>query len=179
MYDKFTFALSISVAVCCIVAGWRCRSHIDCGWSSRRQYVTVIIIMQRLTHRVSVIRTTNHKRRLFYVTSLRADSKANSHCHARHNKTVLSVLRPLRWCELDSRQLRTVTDRKLEVRTRWEQWSTGTPDTTETGPSSVAVWIGQKYDDMADLLLGINIWSTVRLMCDEWQLMSNTSVQFF
>jgi len=30
-------------------------------------------------------------------------------------KTVLSVSRPLRWCELDSRQLKTVADRKFEV----------------------------------------------------------------
>jgi len=39
----------------------------------------------------------------------------NSHRHARHDKTVLSVSCPLRWCELDSRQLRTVADRKVEV----------------------------------------------------------------
>jgi len=41
--------------------------------------------------------------------------KANSHRHARHDKTVLSVSRTLRWCELDSRQLKTVADRKFEV----------------------------------------------------------------
>jgi len=41
--------------------------------------------------------------------------KANSHRHARRGKAVLSVWRPLRWCELDSRQLKTVADRKFEV----------------------------------------------------------------
>jgi len=35
--------------------------------------------------------------------------------HARHDKTVLSVSRPLRRCELDSRQLKTVADRKFVV----------------------------------------------------------------
>ena len=39
--------------------------------------------------------------------------KANSHRHARHDKTVLSVSRPLRRCELNSRQLKTVVDGKL------------------------------------------------------------------
>jgi len=38
----------------------------------------------------------------------------------RHDKTVLSVSRPLRRCELDSRQLKTVADRKSEVSTRSE-----------------------------------------------------------
>jgi len=46
---------------------------------------------------------------------------ANSHRHARHDKTVLSVSRTLRRCELDSRQFKTVADRKFEVRTRLEQ----------------------------------------------------------
>jgi len=41
--------------------------------------------------------------------------KANSHRHARHDKTVLSVLRLLCQCELDSRQLKTVANRKYEV----------------------------------------------------------------
>jgi len=50
--------------------------------------------------------------------------KANSHRNAGRDKTVLSVSRPLRWwCELDSRQLETVGDRKFEVRTRSEQSS--------------------------------------------------------
>ena len=50
--------------------------------------------------------------------------KANSHRNAGRDKTVLSVSRPLRWwCELDSRQLATVGDRKFEVRTRSEQSS--------------------------------------------------------
>jgi len=39
--------------------------------------------------------------------------KANSRRDARHDKTVLSVSRPLRRCELDSRQLKTVADRKF------------------------------------------------------------------
>ena len=41
--------------------------------------------------------------------------KANSLHHARHDKTVLSVSCPLWRCELDSRQLKTVADRKFEV----------------------------------------------------------------
>jgi len=41
----------------------------------------------------------------------------------RHNKTVLSVSRPLWRCELDGRQLKTVADRKFEVWTRSEQSS--------------------------------------------------------
>jgi len=42
----------------------------------------------------------------------------------RHDKTVLSASRPLRRCELDnSRQLKTVADRKYEVWTRSEQSS--------------------------------------------------------
>jgi len=40
---------------------------------------------------------------------------ANSHRHARHDKTVLSMTRPIRRCELDSRQLKAVADRKCEV----------------------------------------------------------------
>ena len=73
--------------------------------------------------------------------------KASSHFHARHDKTVLSVSRPLRRCELDSRQLKTDADRKSEVRTRSQQSSiyVGTPDTAQTGPSCLGwrtVWIG-------------------------------------
>jgi len=41
--------------------------------------------------------------------------KARSHHHARHDKTVLSVSRPLRRCDMDSRQLKTVAGRKCEV----------------------------------------------------------------
>ena len=40
---------------------------------------------------------------------------ASLHRHERHDKTVLSVSRPLRRCELDSRQLKTVADGKFEV----------------------------------------------------------------
>ena len=39
--------------------------------------------------------------------------KANSHRHARHDKTVLAVSRPLRRCESDSLQLNTVADKKF------------------------------------------------------------------
>ena len=53
-------------------------------------------------------RPTQRRRQLPRVT-------ANSHRHARHDKTVLSVSRPRRRCELDSRQLKTVADRKSEV----------------------------------------------------------------
>jgi len=49
--------------------------------------------------------------------------KANSHRRARHDKTVLSVSRPLRQRELNFRQLKTVADRKFEVSTRSQQWS--------------------------------------------------------
>jgi len=56
----------------------------------------------------------------------------------RPDKTVLSLSRPLRRCELDSRQLKTVAHRKLEVWTRSEQF---TLDTTKTGPSC-RVWCG-------------------------------------
>jgi len=50
---------------------------------------------------------------------------ANSHRHARHDETVLSASRSLRRCEMDSRQLKTVTHRqkKNEVGTRSEQSS--------------------------------------------------------
>jgi len=43
----------------------------------------------------------------------RPSIKANSHRHARHDQTILSVSRPLQRCELDSRQLKTVADRKF------------------------------------------------------------------
>jgi len=49
--------------------------------------------------------------------------KANSHRHARHDKTVLSVSCPLRRRELDFRQLKTVADGKFEVWTRSQQSS--------------------------------------------------------
>ena len=49
--------------------------------------------------------------------------KSNSHHHARHDKTVLSVSCPLRRCESDSRPLKTVADRRCEVWTRSEQLS--------------------------------------------------------
>jgi len=52
------------------------------------------------------------------VVTLTRRVKANSHRHARHDKAVLSVSRPLRRRELDSRQLETVADRKFEVWTR-------------------------------------------------------------
>jgi len=61
------------------------------------------------------------KRIFFYSTGnvlcLKNDTgakrvKANSHRQARHDKTVLSVSSPLLRCELDSRQLKTVADRK-------------------------------------------------------------------
>jgi len=71
--------------------------------------IVIIIIMQRLTRRVSIIRTMNRRRpqRLYHKTV--------SHRHARQDKTALSVSRPLRRCELDSRQLKIVADWKFEV----------------------------------------------------------------
>jgi len=42
----------------------------------------------------------------------------NSHRQARHDRTVLSVSRLPRRCDLDSRRLTTVDDRKFEVWTR-------------------------------------------------------------
>ena len=44
--------------------------------------------------------------------------KANSHCHARHDKNCLVCVASDRRCELDSGQLKTVADRKYEVWTR-------------------------------------------------------------
>ena len=49
--------------------------------------------------------------------------KANLHRHARRDKTVLPVSRPLLRCELDPRQLKTVADRKFEVQAHTEQSS--------------------------------------------------------
>ena len=49
--------------------------------------------------------------------------KANSHRHAIHNTKIWSVSHLLWQCELDSRQLETVADRKSEVWTRSEQLS--------------------------------------------------------
>ena len=69
--------------------------------------------------------------------------EANSHRHARHDKTVLSVSRPLRRCELDSRQLKTVADRKFEVWTRSEQSSNShrhTRHDTDRTVLSCLVW---------------------------------------
>jgi len=61
----------------------------------------------------------------------------NSHRHARHDKTVLSVSHPLPWCELDSRQLKTVATRviyRLTVQTLPGCLETQLtpPDTTQT-----------------------------------------------
>jgi len=70
--------------------------------------------------------------------------KTNSHRHARHDKTVLSVSRPLRRCELDSRQLKTVADRNLKSEHANSNRSvhTATPDTTQTGLFfSCLVWL--------------------------------------
>ena len=50
-------------------------------------------------------------------------NEADSHRHTRRDKTVLSVSRPPRRCELDSRQLKTVADRTFEDWTRSEQSS--------------------------------------------------------
>ena len=62
--------------------------------------------------------------------------KANSHRHARHDKSVVFVSRPLRQRELNSRQLRTVADRSLNSpRSEHRPVHTGTPD------SSVAEWL--------------------------------------
>jgi len=51
------------------------------------------------------------RREIFNVHCWKTDAfsqlEANSHRHARHDKTVLSVSRPLRRCELDSRQVKT------------------------------------------------------------------------
>ena len=52
------------------------------------------------------------------ITQRRSSVKVNRHRRARHDKTVLSVSRPLRRRELNSRQLETVADRECEVRTR-------------------------------------------------------------
>jgi len=70
-------------------------------------------------------------------------TEANSHCHAIHDKTLLSVSRPLRRCELDSRQLKTVVVRKFEVRTRSVQSSNShrhTRHDTDRTVLSCLVW---------------------------------------
>jgi len=70
---------------------------------------------------------------------------ANSHGHARHDKAVSPVSRPLRRCELYSRQLKTVARPIENLKPGHVQSSrsipTGTPDTTQTGPSC-RVWCG-------------------------------------
>jgi len=48
----------------------------------------------------------------------RLTKRPNSHRLARPDKTVLSVPCLPRWCEFDSRQLKTIADRKSEVCTR-------------------------------------------------------------
>ena len=63
--------------------------------------------------------------------------KVNSYRHARHDKPVLSVSRPLRRCELDSRQLNTVAD----IVNSNCPIHTATPDTTQTG-WFCRVWCG-------------------------------------
>ena len=67
------------------------------------------------------------------------------HRHARHDKTVLSVSRPLRRCELDSTQLKTVADRKFEVWTRSEESSNSHWHARQDTLCCVwrAVWIGR------------------------------------
>ena len=69
--------------------------------------------------------------------------KANLHRRARHDKTVLSALRPLQWCQLDSRQLKTVAERKFEAWTRSEQSSNShrhTRHDTDRTVLSCLVW---------------------------------------
>ena len=60
--------------------------------------------------------------------------KANSHSHARHDKTVLSVSHALRRCELNSRQLKTVADGSLKSEHVNSNCPihTATPDRTQT-----------------------------------------------
>ena len=76
------------------------------------------------------------------VDSAPSPDESHRH-HARHDQTVLSVSRPLRRCELDSRQLRTVADRKFEVWTRSEQSSNShrhTGHDTDRTVLSCLVW---------------------------------------
>jgi len=81
------------------------------------------------THRHTQRETTLHQDVCLYqdacLSSLqrRGSVTINSHRHARHDQTVLSVSRPLLRCELDSRQHKTVVDRKFDVWTRSEQSS--------------------------------------------------------
>jgi len=68
--------------------------------------------------------------------------KASSHRHARHDKTVLSVSRPLRRCELDSRDnsgLSPTENLKSEHVHSNRPIHTSTRGTTQTGPSC-RVW---------------------------------------
>ena len=67
---------------------------------------------------------------------------ASSHRHARHDKTVLSVSRPLRRSEMDSRdnsRLSPTENLKSEHVQSNCSVHIATPDTTQTGPSC-CVW---------------------------------------
>jgi len=87
-------------------------------------------------HKTLTSDTDRHRQRLGSPITF----KANSHHHARHDRTVLSVSRPLRRCELDSRQLKTVADRQNIWRlSTFRAIVRFTPDTTQTGPSC-RVW---------------------------------------
>ena len=83
----------------------------------------------------------NEGKRLLGVHSL---LKANLHRHARRDKTVLPVSRPLLRCELDPRQLKTVADRKFEVSAYSEQSSNShrhTRHDTDRTVLSCLVWL--------------------------------------
>ena len=70
---------------------------------------------------------------------MRSESiEADSQRHAGHDKTVLSVSRPHRLCELDSRdnaRLSPTENLKSELVQSNRTIHTATPDTTQTGPS--------------------------------------------
>ena len=95
-----------------------------------------------------------------------ADHTANSHHRARHDKTVLSVSRPLRWCELDSRdnsRLSPTENLKPEHVQSNCPIHTGRPDTTQTfllrPCPTVGCWNTQRIG-VAQRVLDVCKWPT-------------------
>jgi len=72
----------------------------------------------------------------------------NSHRHARHDKTVLSVSRPLRQCQLDSRQLKAAQTLSDGLETQ------STPPATTQTTLSCRVWRGGVNWALHDALIG-------------------------
>ena len=116
----------------------------------------------------------------------KAKLKANSHRRARHDKTVLSVSRPLRRCELDSRLLRTVAEGKSGVWTHSEQLSNShrharhDPDWSCFVVSGVAVWTEhhsrwrRRYWRAGNYTTSrVDITALVLMNSERWQVVKN------